>query len=254
MKDKNPLISVYTPTYNRAEILLARAIPSVLSQTYKNFEYIIVGDCCDDKTTAYISQIKDRRIKFYNLEKRVRRYPPTLENHWLVGPVVATNYALSQVAGKWIARIDDDDTWSVDHLQVLLNLARENDYEFVSSQYLEERFDEKRIIDGVRINSEYYTRRKNNHPDLGPKMGSTITWLYRSYLKFFKYNINCWRKTWNRNNDIDLSLRLYQAGVRMGFLDQVTAYVLPRPGEKSVGKEAYILTKKDKIKHFKFKQ
>ncbi len=66
--------------------------------------------------------------------------------------------------------------------------------------------------------------------------------------------MNCWRKSWNRNNDIDLSLRLYQAGVRMGFLDQVTAYVLPRPGEKSVGKEAYILTKKDKIKHFKFKQ
>ena len=41
-KDQQPLISICTPTYNRAQLLMERAVPSVLNQTYKNFELIII--------------------------------------------------------------------------------------------------------------------------------------------------------------------------------------------------------------------
>ena len=62
-----------------------------------------------------------------------------------------------------------------------------------------------------------------------------------------KYNLNCWRKEWNKVWDIDLSLRIFHAGVRMGFLEEVVAYVIPRPGEKSIGLDAYKLTEEKKM-------
>jgi hypothetical protein len=68
------------------------------------------------------------------------------------------------------------------------------------------------------------------------------------------YNIECWRKKWNRVWDVDLSLRIYGAGVRMGFLNEVMAFVLPRPGEASVGLEAYKLTEKEKMEQYKFNE
>ena len=64
--DDSPLISVYVPTYNRAELLMERAISSVLKQTYKNFEFIIIGDHCTDKTESYVRSISDKRVSFYN--------------------------------------------------------------------------------------------------------------------------------------------------------------------------------------------
>ena len=59
-------------------------------------------------------------------------------------------------------------------------------------------------------------------------------------LKFMKYNINCWRKTWNQVNDTDFSVRMFEAGVRMGHLDKVISYVYPRTGEKLIGLSAYL--------------
>lgn len=229
----NPLISVYTPTYNRGSLLIRRALPSVLAQTYKNFEYIIVGDCCTDNTEELLSKINDKRIKFYNLRKKSQGYPLNAEGRWLAGPVKAANQALKMAKGKWIARIDDDDIFTKDHIKVLLRFAQENDYEFVSAAYIEERYGQRRIENA-----------KNDNP----RIGGTQTWLYRSYLNFFKYNINCWRKSWNKVNDIDLQVRMHKAGVKMGFLDKVTAYVLPRPGEETIGLDAY---KKAEEKGFK---
>src|SRR3990167_5480376 len=62
-EDKFPLISAYIPTYNRGELLIQRAVPSILAQTYKNFELIIVGDHCTDNTAELVAKIKDPRIR-----------------------------------------------------------------------------------------------------------------------------------------------------------------------------------------------
>ena len=237
MVEENPLISVYIPTYNRSELLIKRAVSSVFKQTYQNFELIIVGDHCTDNTEQEIGKINDPRIRFFNLSKRDKRYPDDIEIHWLAGPVVAANQALAMVKGKWIARLDDDDIWTEDHLEVLLRFAQKHNYEFVSGAYECER-DGQRIVIDVK--------------DEIPRVGGTQTWLYRSYLKFFKYNIHCWRKNWNRVNDTDIQERLIKARVRTGFLERVVTYVLPRPGEKTVGLAAYQSTAQEKAKHFQF--
>ncbi len=222
--EKNPLVSVYVPTYNRAELLMKRAVASVLDQTYKNFELIIIGDCCTDKTEELVSQIKDKRVRFYNLPKKTGGYPLNAKGRWCAGPVKPANKALGLVRGKWIARIDDDDIFTPDHIEALLRFAQEHQYEFVSAAYIEERDGKRYVID---------------EKDTKPRIGGTQTWLYRSYLKHFRYNINCWRKSWNRVNDYDLQARMYGAGVNIGFLDKVVACILPRPGEKTIGWQAY---------------
>ena len=60
---KNPTVSVIIPTYNRAN-LVAKAIKSVLNQTYKDFEIIIVDDGSTDNTGEIIRGFKDKRIKY----------------------------------------------------------------------------------------------------------------------------------------------------------------------------------------------
>lgn len=248
----DPLVTVYVPTYNRAEILMERAVPTVLAQTYKNFELLIIGDHCTDKTEKYVRSIEDPRVRFYNIPERGYRYPPTAENHWLAGPVIAANKGLELSKGKWIARVDDDDTWTSDHIETLLRFAQKRNYEFVSAQYVAERYGKQKIHKGVGARDPYYTRRKGAVSGLNPLIGGTSTWLFRSYLRFIKYNINCWRKSWNRVNDIDYSLRIFKAGVRMGFLPEVKAFVIPRPGEDTVGLEAYRSAAEDKESHFAF--
>lgn len=232
-----PLISVYVPTYNRAKLLIDRAVSSVLAQTYTHFELIIVGDHCTDDTEARVARIRDPRIRFYNLPKRRPRYPETVENHWFAGPVMAANRALELVRGQWIARIDDDDIWTEDHLEALYTHAHRGGYEFVSGAYVAERDGERKVV---------------NAEDDVPRVGGTQTWLYRSYLRCFRYNIHCWRKSWNRVNDVDLQMRMWSAGVRMGFLDRVVAYVLPRPGEKTVGLDAYRRARQNQLAALRF--
>lgn len=236
-----PKISICIPTYNRGQILIDRALKSVTSQTYKNIEIVVVGDCCTDNTESLVRTLNDNRIFFYNLPNRKKSYPISPENNWLAGPVNPLNKCLEVVTGDWIARIDDDDTWSVDHLEKLLLYAIQGNYEFVSALYEEERHGKINVIDGVHALDEYYTRKKIEGSASSPKIGGVSTWLYKSYLRSMKYNQNCWRKSWNRVNDIDLSLRMYNSGVRMGFLNEVLAYVKPRPGESTVGLDAYLI-------------
>lgn len=248
--NKTPLVSICVPTFNRGSILIERAVKSALSQSYKNIELIVVGDCCTDNTEELLSKIKDPRLKFYNMKKRERRYPQNIENHWFVGGAAPANKAMDLATGLWITRLDDDDTWSQDHIEKLLTFAIDGDYEFVSALYEEERFGKRKVVQGTMALDRYYTRTDSINSS---KIGGVSTWLYRSYLKGMKYNLNCWRKEWNQVWDIDLSLRIYHAGVKMGFLDEVVAYVLPRPGEESIGLDAYKLTKKEKLKQYKFK-
>ena len=77
---------------------MERAVDSVFSQSYQNFELIIIGDNCTDDTSKLLSKIKDRRLIFENLKER-KNYSETLENHWFVGGAVPSNRALEIATG-----------------------------------------------------------------------------------------------------------------------------------------------------------
>ena len=222
-------VSVYCPTFNRSGVLLERALPSVCNQTYTNFEFIIVDDCSTDNTKekvyAWCLKNRESRVRVIRTKSRKNRYPESRDNHWFAGPVVAANAALKEVKGEFIARIDDDDVWTADHIEKLLKFALKENAEFVSSGYFIQSDGQKSGGYHGLLYDEYH--------------GGASSFFYRSYLKFFKYNIDCWRKKWNQVNDLDLCERMKNAGVRMAFLDEPTYTITPRPGETRIGAKAY---------------
>ncbi len=130
LSEKKPLISVCIATYNKSEELIDIALKSVLSQTYQNFEVIIVGDNCTDDTEKRIKDLNDNRITFINLPNR-GPYPEEADKRWMVAGAPGVDLAAVIAKGDWIARLDDDDYWSDDHLEKLLALALKTKSEFV---------------------------------------------------------------------------------------------------------------------------
>lgn len=94
-----PLVSVVITTYNRAEYI-KRAIKSVLTQTYKNIEVIIVDDSSIDETPSILSELSEREPKIIILINKTN-----------LGAVKSANIGVKGSKGKYIARLDDDDFW-----------------------------------------------------------------------------------------------------------------------------------------------
>ena len=90
-----PQISVVMPAYN-AEKYLTEAIDSILSQTFSNFEFIIINDASTDSTKQIIEFYNDPRIKLINNEQNK-------------GVAKSLNIGISFARGKYIARMDSDD-------------------------------------------------------------------------------------------------------------------------------------------------
>jgi glycosyltransferase involved in cell wall biosynthesis len=104
---KNPKISVVMSTYNRAKDYLPKAIESVLKQTFKDFEFIIVDDGSTDNTSKVVHSYKDKRIRYYKLKHFGCDTKPK-------------NSGTKNAKGKYIAYLDDDCQFRPDHLQALL--------------------------------------------------------------------------------------------------------------------------------------
>lgn len=247
----HPLVSVLIPTYNRKDLLIERALSTVALQSYDNLHLIIACHGCTDGTEYDIDRwyfgkrprmsFPIKRLTVISVP-RVRTYPPTAVNHWLAGPVAPLNAGLRVVKGDWIARIDDDDVWSTDHIDVSLRAAYAEDSEFISSCVL--RGDEEGV----------FVRTKPYELPGGMPIGGTQTWVYRSYLRFFRYNPDCWRKSWNRVNDTDLQDRMWCAGVRMSYLDYDSAIIWPRDGDRNIGLAAYTADRAKYEEKYAFKQ
>lgn len=121
-----PRISVIIPTYNRQK-LLARAIESVLNQTFKDFELIIVDDGSTDNTKEVVREFqkRDSRIKYIWQENSG-------------APARPKNTGIKNAKGNYIAFLDDDDEWLSEKLEKQLELFEglESDLGFVGCNIL----------------------------------------------------------------------------------------------------------------------
>lgn len=119
-----PLVSICTATFNRAELLLSRSVASSLGQTYRNIEVIVVGDGCTDDTPGRIAKINDPRLIFVNLPRR-EDYPGDQQLKWMVAGANAINHAFSLAKGDFITQLDDDDAHTPDRVEKLVAFAKE---------------------------------------------------------------------------------------------------------------------------------
>jgi len=101
--EKISMVSVIIPTYNRAH-LIGRAVQSVLNQTHRDFEIIIIDDGSTDKTLETINRFDDSRIKY------IRH----LNNK---GAAAARNTGIRAAKGEYIAFLDSDDEWLPEKLE-----------------------------------------------------------------------------------------------------------------------------------------
>lgn len=113
-----PIVSIIIPVYNVAEFL-PRCIESVLSQTFNNFELILVDDGSSDKSGSICDEYasKDERIRVFHNENG--------------GAGAARKFGVQQSLGTWIEFVDGDDTIPSDSLEKLYQIAEPGDYDIV---------------------------------------------------------------------------------------------------------------------------
>lgn len=119
----NLLVSVITPCYNSKKFI-SQAIESVLAQSYRNWEMIIIDDASTDGSDSIISSYtqKDNRIKFVMSPKRA-------------GPGAARNSGIKKARGRYIAFLDSDDYWASDKLAKQIRFMQSNQLAFSYTSY-----------------------------------------------------------------------------------------------------------------------
>lgn len=117
------LVSVIMPVFN-SERFISNSIDSVLSQTFKNIELIIVDDCSTDNTVNIINNYakKDKRIKLILKDKNT-------------GVADSRNLAISESKGKYIAFIDSDDVWYNNKIEKQVIVAENTSCDIVYCSY-----------------------------------------------------------------------------------------------------------------------
>ena len=110
------LVSIVTPSYNTGK-WIGETIESVLSQTYQNWEMIIVDDCSTDNTDEVVASYSDSRIKYIKNDKNS-------------GAAISRNKAIKAAKGDFIAFLDSDDLWVPEKLEKQLKFMIDNHYAF----------------------------------------------------------------------------------------------------------------------------
>jgi len=132
----NPLISVIMPAYN-SEKFIHEAISSIINQTFRDFEFIIINDGSNDKTLEIIKSFDDPRIVLIN----------NIENK---GIVYSLNYAISLSKGKLLARMDSDDISLNKRLEIQAEVLL-NDDELVLCSGNYSVFYNGKIIENIKL-------------------------------------------------------------------------------------------------------
>jgi hypothetical protein len=212
--EDDPLVTVRVATFNLGEILVERALASLLRQTYANWECIVVGDALADDTAERIRALGDDRIRFTNLEVR-GPYPEDDRARWFVAGTGPMNAGAEAAAGAWIAALDHDDEWDDDHLEVLLREAQRTRAEVVYGRI--------RILD-VQTGAE---TEMGEWPPVRGGFGF-LGAIYHRGLNRIPYDLNA--RFADEPGDWNLARRLWDAGVRFQFLDRpvATNYFTPR--------------------------
>lgn len=231
-------VSIICPSYN-CEKYISETLHSIFSQTFNDYEILIVDDCSTDNTVKIISGLNDSRIKLFVNEKNM-------------GAAYCRNLALKQANGEYIAFLDSDDLWFPTKLEEQIEFMEKNHYDFSYTCYDE--IDENsnklhRLIGGPKRITKHKFRcmdyvgcltvmyRRSIYPNLQipndlSKNNDYAMWLLlsektdcyllnkclASYRKHIQGSISSGKKTKLFKYHIDLYKKLYGFGKFKSFL------------------------------------
>ncbi|WP_155010343.1 glycosyltransferase family 2 protein [Priestia megaterium] len=204
MEEKGSLISVIIPTFNRKDAVI-RAIKSVLNQTYKNIEVLIIDDASTDGTKDVIKNISDVRVKYFVLKENTKGTLPR-------------NFGIEKSTGEYIAFLDSDDEWFPNKLELQLDYIKSHETEsdpilcFTNANILINKKktikvkNEKCFLEDDIVN---YIFEKNNFVQ-------TSTFMIRAEIaKQVQFD-----STLTKHQDYDFCIRLQNKGVKFLLLEK----------------------------------
>jgi len=119
----NNLVSIITPSYNSSKFI-EECVNSVVSQTYNNWELLIVDDCSDDNSKELLLDLekKDERIRVTFLDNNI-------------GAAKARNISIRNAKGRYIAFLDSDDMWEKSKLEKQIKFMEKEGIAFSFTRY-----------------------------------------------------------------------------------------------------------------------
>lgn len=197
------MVSVVMPVYN-GEIYLKEAIDSILNQTYKDFEFIIVNDGSTDGTATILKQISDSRVNIIHLSKNV-------------GVARARNIGVTAAQGKWIAVQDSDDishpnrlVKQLEHINIHPDtIAVGSQIKCISGRFSNERDHEEYLKSTEKWSNALITREQiKDHRFIStPVINGSVLFLKEAFQKIGGYNNN-----YKIGEDFDLWIKLLNYG------------------------------------------
>ena len=140
-KNFSPIVSIILPTYNRAG-LLPRAIDSIINQTEKRFELIIIDDGSTDNTFTVVEKYIRNYENFRYIKQQNMKLP------------IALNIGIKIASGKYVTFIGSDDEYKSDHIKLRLQFMKENPHidlihggvEIIGSPYVKDKTDLTKVV------------------------------------------------------------------------------------------------------------
>jgi glycosyltransferase involved in cell wall biosynthesis len=203
----SPRATVIIATYNWSTVL-PYAIDSVLDQTMRDFELLVVGDGCTDDSEQVVTAIKDPRVRWINL--------PENTGHQ-AGP---NNRGLQEARGEFIAYLGHDDLWLQHHLQCMTDALDETDGAIAHSLLI-------RILPGRETGAPVFPMPEHG---MGGPPSCTV------YRRSVTEKIGGWgdyRKL-NIAPETDLFRRAQAAGFPVVFVPRLTTVKFPASQRKDV--------------------
>ena len=142
-KNKNEiLISVIVPTFNSKKFIL-ECLNSVIKQTYKNIEIIVVDDCSSDNTLEIVKKFKNK----YKFPKKIKIYSTKKNSKTVAAP---RNLGVLNCKGDYIAFIDSDDIWHPKKLQLQFSQLKKNYLVCTAANYFSDNYRSSFILNYLR--------------------------------------------------------------------------------------------------------
>lgn len=134
-------VSIVIPYYNNQSTII-RALESVVNQTYKNYEVILINDGSTDKTLEIVEQyiLAHKDVRILNLVQKNN------------GPAAARNNGVKNSKGDYIAFLDSDDSWDKHKLEKQMNFIKKNNIDLLGSNH--------KIIKDDKIYNNCFVKKK----------------------------------------------------------------------------------------------
>jgi len=227
------LVSIIIPTFN-GERTIIRAVNSVLNQSYKNIEVIIVDDASNDGTSELINGIQDKRIKYIRHQNNE-------------GGSAARNTGILESRGKYIAFLDDDDEWLNNKIEKQIEHIKQMDMTIWGGIYCKSldtnifsngKKAKEMVVPKNRIEGNLTEPLLNQ---IGINAGSTLLLTKNSVM-----DVGLFDTTFTRHQDIEYLIR-YCRKYKIALVEEPLVIV---HGHKKIEPETLVIVKKHFISIF----